>query len=124
VTTILRPLIPDITIPYIDDVPVRGPETRYELPDGSYETIPENPGIRRFVWEHLLNVNRVLQHMGYSGGTFSGLKSLLIALQIIVVGHLCTYYGRRPEEDRVGVIERWGPCRDVSEVRQFLGLTG
>ena len=124
VTTILRPLIPDITIPYIDDVPVRGPETRYELPDGSYETIPENPGIRRFVWEHLLNVNRVLQHMGYSGGTFSGLKSLLIALQIIVVGHLCTYDGRRPEEDRVGVIERWGPCHDVSEVRQFLGLTG
>ncbi|KAL1657511.1 hypothetical protein GGF50DRAFT_11835, partial [Schizophyllum commune] len=43
---------------------------------------------------------------------------------ILVVGHLCTYEGRRPEEDRVGVIERWGPLHDVSEVRQFLGLTG
>jgi hypothetical protein len=48
VTFILQPEIPEITIPYIDDVTVRGPATRYQLEDGSYETHPENPGIRRF----------------------------------------------------------------------------
>jgi hypothetical protein len=46
VTYILRDEIPHVTIPYVDDVPVRGPATRYELPEGGYETIPENSGIR------------------------------------------------------------------------------
>jgi hypothetical protein len=52
VTFILQPEIPNTTVPYIDDVPIRGPADRYILPDGSEERIPENPGIRRFVWEH------------------------------------------------------------------------
>ncbi len=60
VTYILREEIPEFTEPYIDDVPIRGPKTRYELPDGGYEVIPENPGIRRFVWEHMVNVNRIV----------------------------------------------------------------
>jgi hypothetical protein len=47
VTFILQPEIPDWTVPYIDDVAVKGPLTRYEQPDGSFETIPSNPGIRR-----------------------------------------------------------------------------
>ena len=61
VTYILQPEIPEVTVPYIDDVPVRGPATRYEIGD-TYETIPENPGIRRFVWEHLQVVNHVTSH--------------------------------------------------------------
>jgi hypothetical protein len=52
VTYILRDEILEYTEPYINNVPIRGPKTRYELPEGKYETIPENPGIRRFVWEH------------------------------------------------------------------------
>ena len=73
VTFILQEEIPPVTVPYIDDVPVKGLKTRYELSDRSYETIPENLGIRRFVWEHVNNVNRVLQR----GGTFSGHKSVI-----------------------------------------------
>ncbi len=87
VTYILQDEIPHFTRPYIDDVPVRGPETRYELPGGGYETIPENPGIHRFVWEHFQVLNRIVQRMKYSGGTFSGPKVVLCASEIIVVGH-------------------------------------
>ncbi len=79
---------PEFTMPYIDDVPVRGPATRYQAEDGTYETLPDNPGIRRFVWEHMQNMNRILQRMKYSGGTFSGFKSVLCAAEITVVGHL------------------------------------
>ena len=57
VTYILQPEIPEVTIPYIDVVPVKGPKSRYVLDDGSYERIPENPGIRRFIWEHFQNLN-------------------------------------------------------------------
>lgn len=70
VTYILKDKIPHVTKPYIDDVPVKGPKTRYKNADGTYETIPANSGIRQFVWEHLENVCRVLQRMYYTGEPF------------------------------------------------------
>jgi hypothetical protein len=124
VTFILQPEIPHVTVPYIDDVPVKGPKSRYVLADGSCEVIPQNSGIRRFVWEHFQNLNRVVQRMKYCGGTFSGHKTVLCAEEITVVGHRCTIDGRLPETDRVGVITRWPPCTSVSEVRMFLGTVG
>ena len=124
VTYILQEEIPEVTVPYIDDVPCRGPATRYELPGGKYETIPENDGIRRFVMEHFENVNRVVHRMKYAGGTFSGLKSTICAAEITVVGHLCTYEGRKPETERVKVIDNWGPCKNLHDVRAFLGTVG
>ncbi|OBZ76721.1 Retrovirus-related Pol polyprotein from transposon 17.6 [Grifola frondosa] len=62
--------------------------------------------------------------MRYCGGTFSGTKSLLVAEETLVIGHRCTYKGRLPEESRVKAIENWGPCKDLSEVRAFLGTIG
>ena len=124
VTYILKDEMPHFTKPYIDDVPIRGPETRYELPGGGYETIPENLGVRRFVWEHLTAVNRIVQRMRYAGGTFSGYKSLLCAEEITVVGHLCTYEGRKPGIDKLWVIANWGPCKNISDVRAFMGTIG
>lgn len=124
VTYILRDEMPDYTEPYIDDVPVRGPKNRYELPNGGYEVIKENKGIRRFVWEHMINVNRIVQRMKYCGGTFSGKKSILCAAEIVVVGHLCTYKGRKPAPDKVHTILNWGPCKNISDVRAFMGTMG
>jgi hypothetical protein len=124
VTEILKPEIPDYTSPYIDDVPIRGPETRYKLEPGVYETIKENPGIRRFVWEHIQNMNQILQRMKYCGGTFSGKKTVICSESIEVLGHKCDYEGHKPTEDRIGVIERWTVCKNVSDVKSFLGTTG
>ncbi len=50
-TFILQEEIPEKAIPYIDDVIIIGPASAYRRKDGSYGTIPENPGIRRYVWE-------------------------------------------------------------------------
>ena len=104
VTEILKAEIPEYTVPYIDDVPVKGPVVHYETAPGIYETIPENSGIRRFVWEHMQNVNRILQRMKYCGGTFSGKKTLVCSESIEVVGHTCDYEGRKLVEDQIGVI--------------------
>ncbi len=124
ITYLLRDEIPEFTIPFVDDVPVKGPPTRYELPDGGYETIPENPGIRRFVWEHLHNVNRIVQRIKHAGGTFSGHKSTFCAPSALVVGHRCTYEGRAVDESRLQVIRDWPPCKNLTEVRGFLGTLG
>src|SRR5215471_13737238 len=93
VTYILRDEIPRYTWPYVDDVPVRGPATRYELPNGGYETIAENKGIRWFVWEHFENLNRIVQWMKHAGGTFSGMKVYLCCSETVVLGRKCTYEG-------------------------------
>jgi hypothetical protein len=46
---ILQPEIPHIMQPYIDDVPVRGPASRYIQDNVEPETIPDNSEISRFV---------------------------------------------------------------------------
>ena len=45
VTHILQPEIPHITVPYINDVPIKGPRSCYQCDDGTYETIESNPDI-------------------------------------------------------------------------------
>jgi len=124
VTHILQAEIPHVTQPYIDDVPVRGPATRYIQENGEPETIPENSGIRRFIWEHFQDLNRVVQRMKYSGGTFSGYKSFLCRSEITVLGHRCTFDGRLPDQSRLSKISNWGPCKDLTDVRAFLGTIG
>ena len=125
-TYILQQEIPHLTIPYIDDVPVKGPASRYLLGDESYETLPEpeNPGIRRFVWEHFQNINRIVQCMKYCGSTFSGKKLLLCVERFWIVGHCCTSEGRIKDESRIAPIRDWTICANKSDVRSFLGTVG
>ena len=61
VTYILHPEIPDVTVLFINDILIKKPVSKYRNRDGMYETIPENAGIRHFVWEHFQNLNRVVQ---------------------------------------------------------------
>ncbi|PIL31779.1 hypothetical protein GSI_06483 [Ganoderma sinense ZZ0214-1] len=124
VTFILQDEIPAHTVPYIDDVPIKGPESDYRQADGACETIPENPRVRRFVWEHLQVVNRIIQRVRFAGGTFSGKKFLACVEEGIVVGHRCTPVGRLPDLERVDKVLSWGPCRDLSDLRAFLGTIG
>jgi hypothetical protein len=124
VSFILRDEIPHATTPYIDDVPIKGPRSRYELPDGSFESIPENSGIRRFVFEHLTTVHRILHRMRAFGGTFSGPKSVLCAPEVELVGNRCSYDGRIPDQSRIRVICDWPPCSSLTDVRSFLGTCG
>jgi len=46
VTYILHDEIPRYMLLYIDDMPIRGPATRYEKLDGTLEVLEKNPGIR------------------------------------------------------------------------------
>ena len=110
ITYILQSKIPHLTIPYINDVPVKGPKSHYIQEDGLHETIPQNPGIHCFVWEHFINLNRIVQHMKYCRGTFSGKKQWLCVPKFWVIGHYCTYEGWVADESRITAIKNWGPC--------------
>ena len=41
--------------------------------------------------------------------------------EITVLGHRCTINGRLPNESRVSKIVDWGPCKDLTNMRTFLG---
>jgi len=62
-TFLLQDEIPDVAVPFVDDVPVKGPPTRYEIGPNLFETLSENPGIRCFTWEYFQNVNQILQRV-------------------------------------------------------------
>jgi RNase H-like domain found in reverse transcriptase len=117
---ILQPEIPHVTVPYIDNVPVRGPASRYIQDNGKPETIPENPSIHRFAWEHFRDFNRIIQQMKYSGRTFLGYETMLCALEIIILGHQCTMEGQLPDQTHVSKIVNWGVCKDLTDVRAFI----
>ncbi|KAJ2923743.1 hypothetical protein H1R20_g13351, partial [Candolleomyces eurysporus] len=124
ITFILQDEILHITQPFVDDVPVRGPKTRYELPQGGYETIPENPGIRRFIWEHINDCARVLQRIGHAGRTFSGPKAQVAVPEAVIIGHLCCYKGQKALPDCVQKIVDWPTPKDVTGVCGFMGVVG
>ena len=92
--------------------------------DRSYEALPENPDIRKFVWEHFQNINRIVQCMKYCGSTFSWKKLLLCVEKFWVVGHWCTSEGRIVDESRIVPIRDWTIYTNKSNVRSFLGMVG
>jgi len=124
VTFTLEPEIPHITIPFLDNAGVKGPPMHYELPDGSCETIANNPGIHRFIWEHFQNLSRLVQRMIYVGCTWSELRGILCIPEAVIIGHLCTYDGHWADTSKVAKIAKWGLCKTLSEVRAFLGTAG
>ena len=68
VTKILQNHIPHIARQFIDDVGVKGPKT-------TYNDVEVFPGVRRYVMEHIQNLNVVLADIERAGATISGEKS-------------------------------------------------
>ena len=121
---ILRDEIPQVANIFIDDLPIKGPVTIYPDKDGNPEVLKENPGIRRFIWEHALDVNRIMHRIKKSGATFSAKKVQLCRPKVLIVGQTCTPEGRIPDEMKVEKILKWPLPETISQVRGFLGLCG
>lgn len=120
ITFILQPEIPNLTIPFIDDVGMQGPATYYLLLNRTKEWIPRWNDKSLDSWEHFQDLNWVVQRIKYLEGTFSRHKLILCAENIIVVGHPCTPQGHIPDTSQVNKIANWGPCKDLSKVHSFL----
>ncbi|KAJ9246723.1 hypothetical protein DTO195F2_9270 [Paecilomyces variotii] len=116
VTRALADNIPDICDVFLDDAPIRGPKTDY----GGEETLP---GIRRFMFEHIQNIDKVLCSLELAGLTIAGEKSQFAVPGIKVVGYVCDAEGRHPESAKVIKILEWPPCQNLREARGFLGVT-
>ena len=116
--------MPHLTVLYIDNVSIKGPQSYCLNSNSTYETIPENEGIWQFVWEHFQGINCIVQHMKYSGGTFSGFKLALCTREIMALGHCCTPEGRLPDLMKVDKIANWSELFNLTNMRAFLGTIG
>ena len=123
-TFILQDEIPDVANIFIDDLPIKGPATQYLDEHGNPETLTENPGIRRFIWEHAQDVHRIMHRIKCAGATFSPKKTQICRPEVVIVGQKCSAEGRSPDDDRIAKILKWPPLTTVKEVRGFLGLCG
>ncbi|KAL3687707.1 hypothetical protein R1sor_014016 [Riccia sorocarpa] len=112
---VLREFVPEITIPFLDDVPMKG--CAVEEKD---ETL-DDTGRRKFVSDHIRDVGKILHRLREVHLTLSGEKSRFGVPEILVVGHVCDSSGWRPNPVKVEAIARLADCRSTTEVRRFLG---
>jgi len=124
VVFILKEEIPDPAMPLMDNTSIKGPPTRYELEGGGYETIPTNLQIRCFIWEHIGDVHRILHRFLCAGATISTAKLFIAVPKVVILGHKCNYEGRIPDDSKIDRIRNWPACKNLSDVRAFLGITG
>ena len=108
-------LIPSNLRPFIDDIGLKGPKTRYNNEE-------VEPGIRRFVYEHALLFRKFLHQVWVSGMTISGPKAFIGMPGIDIVGYLCDADGRRPEPKKIQRIRDWPTPRSLRDARAFVGI--
>jgi len=124
VVFILKEEIPNPTMPLMDDTSIKGPPTCYELEGGRYETIPANLQICHFIWEHISNVHHILYRFLCAGATISIAKLFIAIPEVVILGHKCNYEGHIPDNSKINWIRNWPACKNLSNVRAFLGITG
>ena len=111
--------------PYCDDMSLAGGRSRKQNEDGTYQTIPGNPGIRQFVWDHVEDILKTLWLAKAYGITFSGGKKMKLAREeVTILGHVVSFEGRSPDRQKKEAILGWGACGDATAVRRFLGTAG
>ncbi|GBG69746.1 hypothetical protein CBR_g4577 [Chara braunii] len=103
--------------PYIDDNPIKG--ARYK------DEAEVQPGVRKFVWDHLQDIKDLLQRFLVYNITASEPKSILVIPEVTILGFRCGAYGRKPDPTKTDKISQWPtPLRTTTEVRAFLGVVG
>jgi len=96
----------------------------YDNANANAKTLPANPGIRRFIWEHAVDVHRIMHRFAHAGGTFSGPKMQVCRPHVLILGQECHPAGRSPDHSKVQKILDWPPLATPKDVCSFLGLCG
>jgi hypothetical protein len=107
--------IPHQVRPFLDDNAIKGPKSRYNDEESS-------PGIRRFVLEHTQIFRQFMRDAWIAGLTISGTKGAIGVPGITIVGMVCDYDGRHPEQKKVQKIVDWPTPKSIKEARGFIGI--
>lgn len=81
---ILHDEIPDTANIFIDDLPIKEPATQYLDHEGRPEVLSENPGIRRYIWEHAQDVHQIMHKVKMEGATFVANKAQICLQEVLM----------------------------------------
>ncbi len=115
VLKILKPHLRDRAKLFLDDVRVKEPKTTYNNEELASE-------IRRYVVEHIQNLDKVLAELERAGITIAGAKFQFCRAVIKIVGYICDANGRHPDNSKVLKILDWPECTDTTSARAFMGV--
>ncbi len=115
VLKILAPHLRDQTKLFLDDVGVKRPKTTYNNKELA-------PGMRRYVVEHIQNLDKVLADLQRAGVTIAGAKSQFCLAGIKIVGYICHAKGRHLDTSKVLKILEWPEFTDTTSARAFMGV--
>lgn len=119
ITHVIRDEVPHHAGAFVDDVGIKGPCSTYN----NMPVVPGSP-IRRFVYEFLTTVNRILCRFELAGITASGYKLVAATPELHIVGSIASLLGWHLAHGVVNKVLKWMSCTNVSEVRSFLGIAG
>jgi hypothetical protein len=114
VEKILEPLLNHVAMPFMDNVRVKGPYMDYN----NKEVLP---GIWRFIYEHIQNLDKTLEWIERASVSIRP-KSQFMKKGIMIVGFSTGSFGHLPEVTKVIKIISWPSCTCVSDVRAFIGI--
>ncbi|KAJ5660869.1 gag-pol polyprotein [Penicillium longicatenatum] len=100
---------------FLDDFGIKGPKT-------TYNDEMAFSGVRRYVLEHLQNLDETLYLLELAGIVISAEKSQFAMSGVAVVSWVCDKDGRRPDKVKVARLVFWPVPTSVPEVRSFMGL--
>ncbi|GBG78597.1 hypothetical protein CBR_g27822 [Chara braunii] len=110
-------MFPEKCEPYIDDNPIKGAQNKDET--------EVQPGIQKFVWDHLQDIKDLLQRFLVYNITASGPKGIPTVPEVTILGFRCGAYGRKLDPAKMDKISQWPtPLHTTTEVRAFLRVVG
>jgi len=112
------PIKDDVKV-FVNDIAWKGLKSRY-----GNETLPENPEIRRFVYEGLTVLRNTVVLVIRAGVTISGTKFVGATPKLDILGAMVSIYGAHITHQALSKILKWPACQSASEVRGFLGTVG
>jgi hypothetical protein len=113
---IFHDYIPRLCVPYIDDLPIKGPKDKDQ-------TIVEGmPGIRTYIKTHVDDVRLILMRAIEVGLTFSAKKFICGVEKLKVLSTVVGKQGKEIDPDKVFKIMNWPTPTCSLEVNSFMGL--
>ena len=114
---ILQDDIPEHVGIFIDDGAIKGPKSNY-----SGETLKENPGVRRFILEYAITLERNLFRIEEAGMTISQKMFSCCVPALDIVSHVFCKEERMISQGKLNKVLAWPVPKDFTQVWGFLGV--
>ena len=106
----IHSLCPDKANVFMDDILGKGPKAHY-----NDETLPENPKIRRFIYEGIQTLQGICACVCETGVTISGEKFVVAMPKLEMLGATVSILGAHVQHGTLSKIMKWPVCANVTD---------